>query len=178
MPVLDTGLIRYCVPADATAISSFAAALFPLGCPETSPADLAAYNAAELTPARFRTLIRDPNIIVLLHESDAECIIAYMVIVCRSSHPDLSAPDSAEFRKLYVDPAYHGDGIAHALMDRALSLLNAEAPRPIWLSVFSENPRAIAFYKKWGFEVVGSQEFLVGADRQKDFLMQRDSGMR
>jgi len=44
----------------------------------------------------------------------------------------------------------------------------------VWLSVYSENPRAIAFYKKWGFHIAGSQEFLVGADPQQDFLMRRD----
>ena len=97
-----------------------------------------------------------------------------MVVVRRSAHPSLPAPAAAEFRKLYLDPAYHGTGLASALIHCALSILNAEGPRPIWLSVFSQNPRAIAFYKKWGFQISGTQEFLVGTDRQKDFLMQRD----
>jgi len=168
--------IRRATPADAASLASFASALFPLGCPDTAPADLADYIAAELTPARFLAFIRDPNIIVLLNEADGEVeprIIAYTVIVRCSSHPNLLAIEPCELRKLYVDPAYHGHGIANDLMDCALGLLRAEPPRPIWLSVFSGNARAIAFYRKWGFEVVGSQEFLVGADAQKDFLMQR-----
>lgn len=147
--------------------------------PQTAPADLAAFIAAELTPARFLALIRDPNNIVLLAEAEVGLrIAAYIVIVRRSRHPNLSATHPAELHKFYVDPAYHGHGTAHALMDHALGVLNAELPRPIWLSVFSGNPRAIAFYRKWGFEIVGSQEFLVGADRQKDFLMRREPGLR
>jgi len=178
MPIPGTPHIRRATAADAAPLASLAAALFPLGCPETAPADLAAYIAAELTPARFLAFIHDPNHIVLLSGAKAEAeaerrIIAYMVIVRCSRHPNLSALAPSEFRKLYVDPAYHGHGIANALMDYALGLLSAEPPRPIWLSVFSGNLRAIAFYRKWGFEVVGSQEFLVGADPQKDFLMQR-----
>jgi ribosomal protein S18 acetylase RimI-like enzyme len=180
-------LIRCATPADAAALSDFAAAVFPLGCPETAPEDLAAYISTELTPSRFLALIEDPNIIVLLDDayeavSPLEAgsqptfqkrIVAYMVVARRSPHPSLPAPAPAEFRKLYLDPAYHGTGLADALLHCALSILSAEGPRPIWLSVFSRNPRAIAFYKKWGFQVAGTQEFLVGTDRQKDFLMHR-----
>ena len=167
-----TPAIRHATPADASSLAAFAAEVFPLGCPETAPEDLAAYITSELTPARFLTLLDDPNIFVLLAES-SQRIVAYMLVARRSPHPALSGPASAEFRKLYLDPACHGTGLSSALLHCALSILNAEGPRPIWLSAFSENPRAIAFYKKWGFQIVGSQEFLVGTDRQKVFLMLR-----
>ena len=166
--------IRRATSSDASALSVFAGSVFCLGCPRTAPADLAAYISAELSAARFLSLLEDPNIIVLLAESSRR-IVAYMVVVLRSAHANLSAPVSAEFRKLYVDPVYHGTGLASALLHCALSIVQSDAPRPIWLSVFSENPRAISFYRKWGFEVVGTQEFIVGTDRQSDFLMQRPS---
>lgn len=169
-------VIRHAAPADATALATFAAAVFPLGCPATDPADLAAYIAAELTTARFATLIDDPNIIVLLAEASGDQqrrIIAYMVIARRNSHPALSASGPAEFRKLYLHPEAHGTGLSSALLHCALSMLNAEGPRPIWLTTFSGNSRAIAFYKKWGFEIVGEQTFLVGTDPQRDVLMLR-----
>lgn len=167
--------IRYATPADALALSVFAAEVFPLGCPGTAPEDLAAYISTELTPERFSALTADPNTIILLSEDFApRRVVAYMVIVRRSPHPSLVAPAAAEFRKLYVHPSAHGTGLASALLHCALSILNAEGPRPIWLSTFSENSRAIAFYKKWGFEIVGEQTFIVGTDRQKDVLMLRN----
>jgi ribosomal protein S18 acetylase RimI-like enzyme len=172
--------IRYATPADAPALAAFAAEVFPLGCPATDPADLAAYISTELTPERISDLITDPNIVVLLAEDFApepeapRRIVAYMVVARRSPHPELAAPAAAEFRKLYLHPSAHGTGLSSALLHCALSILNAEGPRPIWLSCFSENPRAIAFYKKWGFAIVGEQTFLVGADPQKDFLMLRE----
>jgi len=165
--------IRTANPFDADALSLFAASVFPLGCPQTAPADLTAYIAAELSPQRLRALLEDRNITVLIAES-SQCVVAYMVVAKHSPHANLpTAPIPAEFRKLYVDPAYHGTGLSDALIQLALSIVGAEGPRPVWLSVFSENPRAIAFYKKWGFQIVGSQEFLVGTDSQKDFLMLR-----
>jgi ribosomal protein S18 acetylase RimI-like enzyme len=39
--------------------------------------------------------------------------------------------------------------------------------------VWEHNPRAIAFYRKWGLEVVGEHVFMMGDDPQRDLLMRR-----
>jgi ribosomal protein S18 acetylase RimI-like enzyme len=46
--------------------------------------------------------------------------------------------------------------------------------KTIWLSSWELNDRANAFYKKWGFKVVGSQKFTVGSDVQNDFILSRE----
>ena len=166
--------IRRAVVADADALSSLAAQLFPLGCPPTDPADLEAYISAELTPQRFAELIADPNVVVLVAERGGS-LLGYMIIVLRSRHHAVVSRNSAELRKLYLDPALHGSGIAHQIMRAALEILSAARSRTIWLTVYSENPRAISFYLKWGFKIVCVQEFLVGSDPQRDFLMIRDA---
>ncbi len=168
---MPTPAIRCATAEDAPPLAAFAARVFPLGCPVTDPSDLESHIASELSPERFRALIEDPNLLVLLAES-SQSIVAYTIAARRSPHPAIPATPG-ELRKLYLDPAHHGTGLADALLHCALSTLNAEIPRPLWLSVFSGNPRAIAFYKKWGFEVIGEQIFLVGTDPQKDFLMRR-----
>ena len=43
----------------------------------------------------------------------------------------------------------------------------------VWLDVWEHNPRAIAFYRKWGFEQVGTQTFQLGEDVQNDWLIVR-----
>jgi ribosomal protein S18 acetylase RimI-like enzyme len=57
---------------------------------------------------------------------------------------------------------------------RELLRATEAACEAIWLSVYSENARAIAFYTRSGFRLAGEHDFLVGEDRQKDFLMRRD----
>jgi diamine N-acetyltransferase len=41
----------------------------------------------------------------------------------------------------------------------------------LWLSVWERNGRARAFYKKCGFEDVGTGDFWVGGDRQTDRIL-------
>ena len=43
----------------------------------------------------------------------------------------------------------------------------------LWLGVWEHNPRARAFYRKWGFVEVGTHIFVLGSDPQTDILMQR-----
>ena len=46
----------------------------------------------------------------------------------------------------------------------------------IWLGVWQENPRAVAFYERWGFQKVGTHVFRLGDDPQTDWIMQRGVG--
>jgi diamine N-acetyltransferase len=166
--------VRCAVRNDAEALSAFAAEVFRLGGPPgADPRDLAQYISKELTAERFRALIADPNAMLLVAET-ADQLCGYVLTLHSSPHPQIEAMAPAELKKLYVAPAQHGRGVAAELMRQALDSLDRDRLAVVWLSVYSENPRAIAFYEKWGFRIVGTQEFLVGADRQKDFLMRRD----
>jgi diamine N-acetyltransferase len=166
--------VRNAITDDVEALSAFAAAIFPLGGrPGADPLDLSHYIATELTAKCFRTWIENPNAIMFVAEI-ADQICGYVLVLRLSPHPQIEDAAPAELRKLYVAPAHHGRGIADELVRQALTSLERDCRAAVWLSVFSENPRAIAFYKKWGFRIVGTQLFLVGADPQRDFLMRRD----
>jgi ribosomal protein S18 acetylase RimI-like enzyme len=41
------------------------------------------------------------------------------------------------------------------------------------LGVWEHNPEAIAFYRGWGFEQIGTHTFQLGASAQTDFVMAR-----
>jgi ribosomal protein S18 acetylase RimI-like enzyme len=58
-------------------------------------------------------------------------------------------------------------------MQRCLVEAAARARRTIWLGVWERNARAIGFYQRWHFTIVGSQSFQLGTDRQNDRVMAR-----
>ena len=173
-PLLSSTIIRRAVPADAEAISALAIATFPLGCPPgTDPADIAAHSARELTPEKFRAYIADPQATTLVAHVGSE-LAGYAIFIRGEAQPLLpndQAETLAEVRKFYVDPRFHGAGIAAELMRRELEA-HAEAAA-VWLSVNAENRRAQIFYGKFGFQVIGTQQYRVGNDLQDDLVMCR-----
>ncbi|MQY18446.1 GNAT family N-acetyltransferase [Nocardia macrotermitis] len=62
------------------------------------------------------------------------------------------APEDRELNAMYVRSAWYGTGLAHELMRE---LLDVHRNTTLW--VFEENPRARAFYRKYGFELDGAR---------------------
>lgn len=69
-----------------------------------------------------------------------------IVGMCR---PYRDADGRVHVGALYVDRAWHGSGVASALMERIIEF--AGAGQPIQLQVAVYNHRARAFYRKWDF---------------------------
>lgn len=172
MPNLELQIYRAAAD-EAQALAHFSARIFPLGCPaNTKPEDLSEYINRELTPERFRDLLRDDQIEILAVKIQDE-LAAFAMIARGAIAPEAPSLGDVELRKFYVDPHYHGRGVSNALMQRVLNSVETQGTSTLWLSVFSENSRAISFYKRWGFRITGTRIFLVGADEQNDYLMQR-----
>lgn len=81
-----------------------------------------------------------------------------------------------EIARFYSDSPWIGRGVGAALMKACLDEAAARACDVVWLDVWDRNARAIAFYSKWGFEVVGEADFVLGDDVQHDLLMARAAG--
>lgn len=78
---------------------------------------------------------------------------------------------SIEIVRFYMTKEAIGTGAAAILMDFCLDVAREHKFKTAELSVWKENHRAIAFYKKFGFEIVGETEFLLGKDLQFDHVM-------
>ena len=59
------------------------------------------------------------------------------------------------------------------MIDECINIARQKNKQMIWLGVWKQNPRAIAFYEKNGFEIFGEQDFILGKDVQQDWLMKR-----
>ena len=93
---------------------------------------------------------------------------------CKVSSLKLPAPDPApgamELRQLYIYKPWQGLGIADVLTEWAKDTARARGAPEIWLSVFTENPRARRFYARHGFEEVAPYHFMVGDQADEDIL--------
>lgn len=166
------------VPAQAAEVAALAALTFPLACPQSvTDEDVRGYVDEVLSPARFTDYLADPGRTVLVARRSGRAV-AYTMLVHAAPADPAVAPlierrPSTEISKFYADPATHGTGTARSLMDAVLALCADRGDAGVWLGVNRHNARALRFYGKCGFSVVGSRIFLVGADTHDDHVMAR-----
>jgi ribosomal protein S18 acetylase RimI-like enzyme len=75
-----------------------------------------------------------------------------------------------ELSRLYSMRQYLGCGIGPALLEACISHAHSEGFKSIWLSSWKENDRGNAFYLKMQFEIVGTKNFALGSEIQKDYV--------
>ncbi|WP_265529792.1 GNAT family N-acetyltransferase [Sphingomicrobium marinum] len=79
--------------------------------------------------------------------------------------------DTLEIERIYVDGSMQGSGVGKALFEFATDIARRKQMDAIWLGVWEENPKAIAFYEHQGFRPFGVHTFMIGTDAQRDILM-------
>lgn len=165
--------IRTATPADAAALAGLAERTFrdTFGAANTAE-DMDLHCRSSYAEAFQRAELGDPGLWTLVAEAGPGLAgFAQVRWDHAPAHLRLEAP--GEIQRLYVDRAWHGQGVAQALMARCLEGMAARGLRSAWLGVWEHNPRAIAFYRKSGFAVAGAQVFMLGRDPQRDLVMVR-----
>jgi ribosomal protein S18 acetylase RimI-like enzyme len=84
--------------------------------------------------------------------------------------PD-AEPGALQLSQIYVSSDQHGAGVGKALLDWSIATARAGGATALLLTVWEENHRAAAFYRKNGFEHVGDYAFAVGAQIDTDHIM-------
>jgi diamine N-acetyltransferase len=134
--------------------------------------DMAVHLERMFGPDGLPAELADPEVRVRMAEEDGE-IAAYLKLVPMAldfEHP----PGALEIKQLYVLQPWQGAGVAAVLMDWAIETGCAEGAPALFLSVWEEGHRAIAFYRRQGFEVVGHAPFVLGSRAYQDPVMRRD----
>ena len=135
--------------------------------------DLDAYLEEAYSLARTRSDLADPAKASWLVESDGAAVAYASVGPCGLPHPDVT-PNCGEVKRIYVLAAWHGAGLAPRLFAEATAWLETAGRRKIWLGVWSENHRALAFYARRGFDKVGEYDFPVGETIDREFILRRE----
>lgn len=117
--------------------------------------------------------IADPNALTLLVEAGGELVAFAQLDFDSPNHAGDAQRPAMHLRRLYVDRAWHGTGLAGSLMDSVVRRAVESAAAELWLAVWERNDRAIAFYGKVGFTVAGEQSFQLGNEVQRDLVMVR-----
>jgi diamine N-acetyltransferase len=168
---IDSIQIRRGVLEDAPALAALATRTFADAfAADNRPEDLQAHLESSYGVAQQSQELSDPNEITLLAFS-GETLIAFAQVRRKVPPECVTQAQAIEVHRFYVDRLAHGKGVAQALMAAVKSASKEFDAKHLWLSAWERNPRAVAFYTKMGFEIVGSADFMVGSDVQTDHIM-------
>lgn len=168
--------IQLAKPGDAEAIAAFASGSFVHTFGTIyDPADLATFLADWNPPDRVRAQIASDDHDIALVRGESSAILGYIKMgpVDFDLPEDQPTGDAVELHQLYVAEAAKGTGVAVALMEWGIAWARERASI-LYLTVFTENERAQAFYRRYGFYDVGRNEFRVGNHVDEDRFYRLD----
>ena len=165
--------IRLATRADLETLTALAALTFYDAFVQTNtPENMQAYMSEAFTVSQFTFEWEDPCATFYLAESH-DRLVGYAKLFRGETPACVIEQNAIELSRLYVAQDHHGAGIGPALMQHCLDEARCENFKAMYLGVWEHNPRAQAFYRKWGFERVGEHVFLMGDDPQIDWWMAR-----
>jgi ribosomal protein S18 acetylase RimI-like enzyme len=170
--------VRQAISADAAGLAALAEVTFPLACPPGSaPEAIAEFIATHLSVERFTEYLADPRRLLTVAEDETGLCGYTMLITGDPTDNDVAAAigirPTIELSKVYVLPGSHGRGVAAPLMLATLDAAHGTGAVGIWLGVNQRNARAVRFYEKNGFIIVGEKTFSLGPELHSDFVMER-----
>ena len=123
----------------------------------------------QVTPAAWRAEYDDPD--YAFHVAESDGAVAGFAKLGPSALPHAPAGRSIELRQLYILKAWHGSGLAVALMDWTITEARRRGADHLNLSVYVDNHRARRFYDRYRFAFRGPYAFMVGNHADEDLVM-------
>ena len=156
--------------ADAPALAAMGRRCFEETFGAFFPADdMALHLEQKFGPDALAAEYLDPALRIRMAEADGA--LAAYVKLAPIDLPVPHEPGALEVKQLYVLAAWQGAGVAATLMDWAVETARAAGAPALYLSVWGRGDRAIAFYRKHDFEIVGHAPFRLGSVDYQDPVM-------
>jgi ribosomal protein S18 acetylase RimI-like enzyme len=161
-PVVATEAPALAVLAERTFRESFES--------RNSPENMDLHCSRNFGPEIQAREMADRGLVTRVAE-EAGRLVGYTQLRLGKASDCVKAAQPAELSRIYVVREWQGQGVAQDLMKSALATAAGAGCDRLWLGVWEHNPKAIAFYRKFGFEIVGQHTFMLGNESQRDIVM-------
>ena len=141
---------------------------------DNNEADMQKYLEESFNSEKLTVDLNDPASFFFI-AWDNNDPVGYLKLNTGDAQTELKDDDtSVEIERIYVKSAYQGKKIGQLLYDKAEEIGREQKRKYIWLAVWEHNLKAMAFYKKNGFEKFGEHIFKLGDDEQTDIMMRKE----
>lgn len=133
--------------------------------------DILVHCAQAHAAALYRAWLSDPDCALWLAETRAgNAPVGYMVV----APPQLPLPDTTgdlELKRIYLLGRFQGGGLGKRLVSTAITHAGDAGVKRLLLGVYAGNEPAIGFYRRLGFNNLGTRKFNVGGRDYDDHIM-------
>jgi ribosomal protein S18 acetylase RimI-like enzyme len=166
--------IRCAAAEDARLVASLATVTFyEAYFEQDDPHGMADYLAESFPVAKIAAELADPSchFFIVYRRGRA---VGYAKMRDIEPHESVTSANPIELQRIYTVERVWGTDVGEALLRHCLEFARGLGKDAVWLGVWEENPRAMAFYEKHGFERVGTLEFPYGDTVGINAVMQID----
>jgi diamine N-acetyltransferase len=165
MSVEQSVTLRVCTSSDAETLAVIGAATLLEAFAGLLPGgSLLAHCRNHHHAAAYTSYIAKPETRAWLAEIEPGAApVGYAMLTAPDFPEGLAQEGDLELRRIYVFSKFHGGRAGRGLMDLAIAFARERKAKRLLLAVHPDNQRALAFYRKSGFEQIGTRTFQVGA---------------
>ena len=135
--------------------------------------DLAKFLNEEYDFNKLKSEVADPESFYYFCYFNDE-LAGYLKLNIGSAQTESDYPEALEIQRIYVLQKYQGQKIGLSMMQHTIAVAKKIKKSQVWLGVWEKNLKAQAFYRKSGFEKVGSHDFVLGDDIQTDYILVKE----
>ena len=160
--------IRPAGPDDADALALVAQATFlEAYAGFVQAVDIIAHCETQNSAAAFRAALAEGSKAWLVEAVKTSAPLGFALLT-KSALPD-PQPGDIELKRIYLLDRCKGQGLAGDLLDGVIA--GAAGNRRLVLGTNRDNERALGFYRKTGFEIIGTRQFTVGHQQFDDYIL-------
>jgi GNAT superfamily N-acetyltransferase len=134
-------------------------------------ADVLTHCRNQHSKEKYAALLGSPETHACVAEVK-EAPVGYAML-CPPDLPVAVTADDIELKRIYLLHRFQGSGIGAALMEWSIETAREMGRRRLLLGVHDGNNRAIAFYRRHGFDQAGTRTFQVGQTICSDLILAR-----
>lgn len=138
-----------------------------------TPENMEKHVAKNFALEQIEKELQDVDCQYFIIETEQE-IVAFAKLVKNHTTNGLEVENVVEIERFYVDKTLQGQQLGRKLMDFCVEWSIKNNFEIIWLGVWENNPNAIKFYQKMGFEFLGKHTFVLGTEVQTDYTMKKN----
>ncbi|MDH7445739.1 GNAT family N-acetyltransferase [Aquimarina sp. 2201CG14-23] len=134
--------------------------------------DLTGYLETTFSIEKLHTsMVKSDNVYWIVYYGDVA--VGYAKIQLNSPSEFISSKKVCKLQKIYMLKEYLSMGIGAQLQEHIFDKVKTSGIEFIWLSVLKSNEKAVVFYKRNDYQIIGEHPFSIGKENFEFWVMSK-----